>query len=86
MSDLKSLAFKYLPLGILFIQILGIIVVAQATRPILIIVLFGQLLGWTRAHRKNGILLDKYHWAAVHGVVFGMFGILWFIISSSFLA
>lgn len=86
MSDLKSLAYKYMPLALLCAQILAIFTAGATMRPVLIIILFGQLLGWTRAHRKSGNLLDKYHWAAVHGVIFGMLAILWFIISTNFVA
>ena len=65
---------QYSPFLIIAILIFAAIFASMMLRIVLLFMIFGGLLGWMRATRRDGTFADKYQWAAVHGLILMVVG------------
>ena len=68
--------WQYSPFAVLALLILAAVFASMMLRIVLLFVIFGALLGWMRAMRRDGTLADKYQWAAVHGLILMIVGFI----------
>ncbi len=77
-----KMVWQIVPVIVLALLIFVAVFSGGIYRIVTLFIIFGALLGWLRATRAGGNLLDKYQWSAVHGLIMLVLGFIVSVIAA----